>query len=550
MTTLQASQHIYSNVEKEQSPQGRGGFQTLFYTHAGLTQAEVEEMEGRLLYFPAKAGNSPVKRLFFSTASGKQVIAQIVPIAAPDQYGRGGRYLAHSLIFTAEAMQKIEVNPFVVHRNFQFVVTVEAALALGTAGSGNIPAVQLTLPAAFEPEQAVRNWPTAAFKKLALLALRVQAQTQAREAITVTGPPAQIEAALDAAFMVLPAALRPHCTFDTYFYRCNLVSSYYWAIGLPEPPAGVKFAHVNAAAQQVQTDINGQPQTSYESWVLHMIEHQQAANFPTQREDAFTVAEWLDGRAFDAARLDAVKPGLVAEMFNICANTVRKALHRKIRAYLPEPLDERAVEQIYRETTATGQLYGYLRHEIQVQALVELLYKSYQMEKFTEPSRREKKELEKLLQQPVQHDLLPLILAFWESPRKALPSQLQQVDEDIYRKFVALALAHRLVEPLTLLVPGLANVFLSLYLAQKNVDAVAAAEALINIDAPEQLLQLTPHLAPLSRKELESLEKLAEKHRPAAPTFFQAVEQQLAALPPEKGIAGVLKSLWNKLPGV
>ena len=69
MTTIQAWQHIYSNVEKEQSPQGRGGFQTLFYTASGLTEAEIEEMEGRLLYFPSKV--EPVKRLFFATSTGK-----------------------------------------------------------------------------------------------------------------------------------------------------------------------------------------------------------------------------------------------------------------------------------------------------------------------------------------------------------------------------------------------------------------------------------------------------------------------------------------------
>jgi hypothetical protein len=67
MTTIQAWQHIYSNVEEAQSPLSRGGFQTLFYTTGSLTEAEVEEMEGRLLYFASTV--EPVKRLFFSTAS-------------------------------------------------------------------------------------------------------------------------------------------------------------------------------------------------------------------------------------------------------------------------------------------------------------------------------------------------------------------------------------------------------------------------------------------------------------------------------------------------
>ena len=88
MTTINAWQHIYSNVEKEHSPQGRGGFQTLFYSHHGLTEDEVEEMESYLLYFPSQV--EPVKRLFFTISTGKGVVAQIVFLPSPDQFGRGG----------------------------------------------------------------------------------------------------------------------------------------------------------------------------------------------------------------------------------------------------------------------------------------------------------------------------------------------------------------------------------------------------------------------------------------------------------------------------
>ena len=83
MTTIQAWQHIYSNVEKEQSPQGRGGFQTLF-SSSDLTELEVEEMEGRLLYFASDV--EPLKRLFFTTSTGKGVVAQIVFLPTGQQY--------------------------------------------------------------------------------------------------------------------------------------------------------------------------------------------------------------------------------------------------------------------------------------------------------------------------------------------------------------------------------------------------------------------------------------------------------------------------------
>jgi hypothetical protein len=45
MTAIQAWQHIYSNVEEAQSPRGRGGFQTLFYTTGSLTEAFLHDRQ-------------------------------------------------------------------------------------------------------------------------------------------------------------------------------------------------------------------------------------------------------------------------------------------------------------------------------------------------------------------------------------------------------------------------------------------------------------------------------------------------------------------------
>ena len=157
MTTIEAWQHIYSNVEKEQSPKNRGGFQTLFYSLAGLSQAEVSEMESRLLYFSSKV--EPIKQLFFSTSTGKGVVAQIVVIAEPDKYGRRGRYLAHSLIFSAEDLARFEADPFRVFEHFTFISTVAEALEQGIFETSDIPAVSLNLPESSTGDiEAAKQW--------------------------------------------------------------------------------------------------------------------------------------------------------------------------------------------------------------------------------------------------------------------------------------------------------------------------------------------------------------------------------------------------------
>jgi len=156
-------------------------------------------MEGRLLYFPSKV--EPVKRLFFSTATGKGVVSQIVFLPSPDQFGRGGRYLAHSLVFSPEALAQFEADPFRALARFPFVTTVDAALQAGDFQTGNIPPVTLDLPQkrAIDVE-AAGHWSPTELKKLALLALRVEQQARQREALTVTGQPEEVEAALAAAF--------------------------------------------------------------------------------------------------------------------------------------------------------------------------------------------------------------------------------------------------------------------------------------------------------------------------------------------------------------
>lgn len=145
MPQIHAYQHIYTNVEQEQSPHKRGGFQTLFYTLSALTEAEVEEMEARLFYVHSE--REPVKRVFFMTSTSKTVVAQIVPLADPDRSERKGRYLAHSLVFIPEMFAHLEADPFQVFQHVSFITTVEEALAQGEFQTGNIPALSIDLPA-------------------------------------------------------------------------------------------------------------------------------------------------------------------------------------------------------------------------------------------------------------------------------------------------------------------------------------------------------------------------------------------------------------------
>lgn len=544
MPILHAWQHIYSNVEKEQSPQRRGGFQTLFYSLAGLTAAEVEEMESRLLYFPSSV--EPVKRLFFSTSTGKGVVAQIVVLPEPDQAGRKGRYLAHSLVFPPETLAQLESDPFRVFQHFRFMTTLGAVMAQGNFQTGDIPAAALELPLqADSPLEAARAWPPAELVKLALLALQADRQARNREAVTVAGQEAYIESALAAAFLAVPTALRSRCTFDTYFYRCNLVATYFWAVGLPEPPASPKFTLVEGATRQVHGAGSLRPETAYEQWAVAAIEAGRLADLARQRDPAFALGEWLEGRSYEPSLLEAATPDLIEGMFKLNAAAVQARAGQRVGEQMPPPLVQRIVDQIYRHTKVLD-LYQYLRQGFTPSQLFEALLASYAADSFKPPAGAELKALETMLNQNEQ-PLLRLFLAYWRNPQRHLPQALEQVDEATYRQFVEIALRLKLVKPADLLKPGRTDSFLDLYLAGPGEDWVGLAEALLEIKEPAALARLAGVVGSLPHKELKRLAALL-KGRSGVPDSFQgAVQEAVAALPAEGGLKERLQAVWRRI---
>ncbi len=549
MPDIQAWQHIYSNVEKEQSPQQRGGFQTLFYTKAGLTEVDISEMEGRLLYFPDKSEAEPVKRLFFSTASGKGVVAQIVPLPAPDQYGRKGRYLAHALVFAAADVARFGANPFRIFRHVTFFESIEQALAQGDFESGNIAPVTVSVPETTTGDvEAAGQWAGAELKKLALLALRAEEQTEGRQATTLAGEPAQIEAALEAAFLAVPTPLRPRCTFDTYFYRCNLVATFYWAIGLLEAPVSIKFVLVEAGARQVRGEPPTEPETAYERWALAKIEAHQLADIARQREAAYALGQWLDRQMSDEALPAAPSESLVSDLFGVNGPAVRSFLGQRIGEVLPAALVARAVDSVYRQAEPPA-LYRQLREGFAVERLLAALYDSYQAQSFAEPPPAELKALEQLLETTPQ-PLLALFVAYWRSPRRRLPAALEAADDETYRQFGQIALNLELVEPMRLLRPGRGAMFLDLYLASEGKEWSDLVAALIEAGEARHLGRLSGRVGIWSGRELTRVAKLIDDQAAVPESFKDAVEQAIAALPPKRNIRALIRAAWRRWPGL
>jgi hypothetical protein len=386
----------------------------------------------------------------------------------------------------------------------------------------------------------------------------VEQQVQRREAITLVGPPAEIDRALAAAFLAVPVLLRPHCMFDTYFYRCNLVATFYWAIGFLEPPANIKFALVDAAARSVQTGLPLVAATAYERWVVASLEGQMFREIAGQRDQAFAVAAWLERGQPEPAHLEAASPALIGKVFAVNPQVVQELLRQHIGAILPQELVERAVTYLFRENQAI-ELYRHLRQGISRAALLEALYQSYRAEKFSEPSGAEVKALAQYLAAG-DPGLLRLFVAHWRDSLRYLPdalvsrshlsTALSAANEADYRHFCQIALDLGLVDPLILLVPERGELFLNQYLKSGVEDWLRLAEVLIETKQAAHLSRLAPRLGGLPRKTITALARLTSD-RPEVPAdFSSALQRALAALPPEKGVSAFLKSAWRRLPGL
>src|SRR5262245_3233944 len=107
---IKVAQHIFTSLTKNQVPQRRGGQQTLFYTHDQLTSADVRALEDRAQYRTAQGER--IKWQFHWLPSRKAAISHFAPISEPDEFGRKGRYLIHSLIVSPSEWRLLDWSPF------------------------------------------------------------------------------------------------------------------------------------------------------------------------------------------------------------------------------------------------------------------------------------------------------------------------------------------------------------------------------------------------------------------------------------------------------
>jgi len=544
MSRIEAAQMVYAQVEAEQSPRNRPGFQTILATCPPLTENEIEEIEGRLVYHVSDL--SPVKRVFFSTSGGKVVVAQIVPLAERDAAGRTGRYLAHCLVLEKEPFLQAGGSPFAIFDTFAFFHSVQEALARGNLAGRYIGPITLDVAGTKQPTVAEQQWPAAELLKVMILGLRTAELRGEGKAIALAGKPDQVYETLRLMFSILPPEKALDCTFDTYFYRCNLRATYFSVVGLPETPDDPRYVVVDIDNRRVSCECSLQPSSPYERWLAANVSTGRVQTCIEHHLAAWQLGQWVEG-SLDASSLTPnVPPEVIEQMCHINRWAWAFRLAESLCRQVPPPLVHRIWGRLFATTTSNPhRMWQLSTGGLTPGEVLHLLSQCYADTGFARPSQQEVDALGRLFSR-VSDPQLQFVYMCWMGDNMRLARHLESLSGPQYRQLVQFAIRHQLIDPLNLLVSGHAEVFLDVYLQHVVPETIAIprlVQAIVRVGAASTLRAIADLIFCCKREDLEAVSRIVEGKPKIPDEFIEALKRRLSQIRSEtKSAAGNVPS--------
>jgi len=533
---ITAAQLLYANVEKDHSPHRRSGFQTLFYSHSRLSEADVDAIEPRLFY--AHGAGNPPKGLFFPLGQDKLVLARIVPVEDTDAFGRKGRYLAHALVFDRTNWIAAGLNPIALLQNLPFLTNVDQALAAGDGTSGNIEPLTLTLEAMSAPHG---QWSVAAMQRLTLYALRAEAMLAERQALAFIGPPAEVEQALAEVLIAVPMALNPACSFDSFFHEGNFIATPFWAVGLPETPPPGRFIRVDVTQRDfLDNEAPPAPRTAFECWAVARLQDREPG-IERERETAYCLCRWLEGTLPITALPEDVPERVLAAVFRAAPAQAEQRVYERLKDALPAVLADIVWADIQPQRT-DPERYAELRQGFAPPVLAEWLWTRLTRPGARTPAQAVQRALTEWLQTH-PHPQLALLSLIWNGQWQTLQAELARLEPADYEALLPPLLRAGGAPPLRLLVPERGERFVRGWLAEQSAAPLSLLElvsALLQQHEAKALAPLAPLLKQLRPREQRALEQLIAPHAAGIPPEFA---EALSAAREEQSTGGVLAEL-------
>lgn len=522
MISISAWQHIFAHVEREYSPDHQRGFQTLFYSKAGLNERDIQLLERRV-FFDVRAGVA-FKRQYYPLTEGRVVVAQGVPIPEPDKLGRGGRYLFHNLIIEARDWERISCFPFSIFAHNPFFTQLDAVLAQGDVTSGNIDSVSLEV-LEFDEAQRIEflsnNWDTDALVQIGLLALNAAQLTESRKRLALTGSVEEILNALELAFLLSTLESRKSCFFDTNFNARDFTRTPVWVAGFSAPPDS-EYTSIDSASLGLYKIVPVDPQTPFEQWWLEKIRRREFREYIAQRDLVRAMDSLLQGTGTETEKI-RIRAASSADLFSFSRANIR-LLERLGEKRLPTPLQAELTEKIKNAfASAPERWWQVIFDGMSFQDAAEQLDHIFPY--YPTPG---KQEVNALRQLATRSEYQPLMwkVSFWERAQNptAWDRTLKNMSPQDYAFVGTELLKFREIGPFDWFCKDKTDTWLYLFLPMlKSSEIVKTARYLISAHREDLLEALTPKVEKMSRAEQIDLKELIQAHADLAPKLWEKI---------------------------
>jgi len=264
MMLLTAAQHVSGFLTSGQSARRQAGFQTICLSKDLIAAAEVRILESQV---QSTLAEKKPKWQSYRLSPRRHVICRVLPIDAPDDFGRHGRFFAHSLVFdVADA----EFDDFIFSLTDEkyFFNSLEALLASEAAKSGYLGTQQVRANTLWvnHANRLAETWSGVELDRLFVLMAHTPQISQQGQSVHIAGQEEGLLNSLKLGFMVAPAEARHLLSFDTNAERDLRSPIKFWGRGAPAPTPGPYL--IDADQRTVTSPL---PLFSFESFSLSKL---------------------------------------------------------------------------------------------------------------------------------------------------------------------------------------------------------------------------------------------------------------------------------------
>lgn len=544
--TIRAAQHVFASLTPEQSPTRRRGYQTLFYTREELSAQGARSIEDRIQSRFPSGQNS--KWQFFSLPNEAIVLSHLVAIPEPDEFGRKGRFLAHSLVVSASDWRLLDYSPFGLMGSGSFCRTLGQALTLGNLKGGTVDPVNVQVDPRHQAAAQSRagQWPPEELWKLTQLTCHALGMARAGQFVGFVGSEREIVETLEVGFLLHPAP-RLSCSFDTFSVGCSWPRGVnFWGRGFPTEREARSPFIVNCGARSVRVPADWRPTlTPLERWLEPLIKNKQISNIQKNQHDVFLLSTVLDEDSQQNADLSGISGSVKNEFARGNAVEIDERIARLLPKQLPDYLRDTINQRIGR--TPQARLDWVIKNRAR-DDLGNLFFESTR-EWAEEPSVEIKVAM---LPWVKQHAGLRVLFGLWSDDAKEIQAGLSMMTSNEYDEYVRKLRQRTSSEPEHFFCSRHIATWLQVFEGRLNMENVYQGITRVATGGTNQDIESLVQLS--SQMGIENLENILvwideQPFRKRLKLLKSAIEQTVRASVQENRGRGDSPGLFGKLRG-